>query len=60
MVHPQVADGREGLWIWRVAVNVLNKQLGWLVGPPAWELAAEQITLHKEIVTKQLGVAVML
>jgi hypothetical protein len=28
MVHPQVADGRDNLQIWRVAANVLNKQLG--------------------------------
>jgi hypothetical protein len=26
MARPQVADGREGLQIWRVAVNILNKQ----------------------------------
>jgi hypothetical protein len=26
MAHPQVADGGEGLQIWRVAANVLNKQ----------------------------------
>jgi hypothetical protein len=26
MVRPQVADGGDGLQIWRVAANVLNKQ----------------------------------
>jgi hypothetical protein len=26
MARPQVADGGEGLQIWRVAVNILNKQ----------------------------------
>jgi hypothetical protein len=26
MVHPKVADGGEDLQIWRVAVNMLNKQ----------------------------------
>jgi hypothetical protein len=26
MVHPQVADGGDGLQIWKVAVNILNKQ----------------------------------
>jgi hypothetical protein len=26
MARPQVADGRDGLQIWRVAANVLNKQ----------------------------------
>jgi hypothetical protein len=27
MAHPQVADGGEGLQIWMVAANILNKQL---------------------------------
>jgi hypothetical protein len=27
MACPLVADGEEGLQIWRVAVNILNKQL---------------------------------
>jgi hypothetical protein len=26
MAHPQVADGGNGLQIWRVAANILNKQ----------------------------------
>jgi hypothetical protein len=26
MVRPQVADGGDGLQIWRVAANILNKQ----------------------------------
>jgi len=26
MVSPQIADGVDGLQIWRVAVNILNKQ----------------------------------
>jgi hypothetical protein len=26
MAHPQDADGRNGLQIWRVAANILNKQ----------------------------------
>jgi hypothetical protein len=26
MKHPQVADGGDDLQIWRVAVNILNKQ----------------------------------
>jgi hypothetical protein len=26
MARPQVADGEDGLQIWRVAANVLNKQ----------------------------------
>jgi hypothetical protein len=28
MARPQVADGGEGLQIWRVAANILNKQSG--------------------------------
>jgi hypothetical protein len=26
MVSPEIADGEDGLQIWRVAVNILNKQ----------------------------------
>jgi hypothetical protein len=26
MSHPHVADGREGIQVWRLAENVLNKQ----------------------------------
>jgi hypothetical protein len=26
MVCPRVADGRDGLQLWRLAVNILNKQ----------------------------------
>jgi hypothetical protein len=26
IVHPRVADGGNGLQIWRVAANILNKQ----------------------------------
>jgi hypothetical protein len=26
MVHPQIADGGNGLPIWRVPANILNKQ----------------------------------
>jgi len=37
MAHPQVAGGGDGLQIWRVAVNTLNKQSqtgnrGWAFG----------------------------
>jgi hypothetical protein len=27
MAYPQVVDGRDGLQIWRVAANIVNKQL---------------------------------
>jgi hypothetical protein len=35
MAHPQVADGEDGLQIWRVVANILNEQSrtadkGWL------------------------------
>jgi hypothetical protein len=26
MMHPQVVDGGDGLQIWRVAANIMNKQ----------------------------------
>jgi hypothetical protein len=47
MARPHVADGGEGLQIWRVAANILNKQSltvdkGW---PPAWYLGAGLTTL---------------
>jgi hypothetical protein len=38
MARPQVADGGDGLRIWRVATNILNKQsrTAGNGGPPAW------------------------
>jgi hypothetical protein len=38
MARPQVADGGDGLQIWRVAANILNKQSRTADkgGPPAW------------------------
>jgi len=47
MARPQVANGREGLQIWRVAPNILNKQ-SWTADmgdPPAWGLG-EGLTPH--------------
>jgi hypothetical protein len=40
MARPQVADGRDGLQIWRVAANILNKQsrTAQRGGHPAWVL----------------------
>jgi hypothetical protein len=48
MARPQVADVGDGLQIWRVAANVLNKQLRTADrgGPPAWELGVGQTTPH--------------
>jgi len=41
MAHPQVADGGNGLKVWRVAANILNKQLwtaakGWSSSLGGW------------------------
>jgi hypothetical protein len=62
-MHPQVADEGDSRWIWKVtdciAQPVTYIQKGFL-GPSAWELAVEQITLHKEIVNKQRRESVML
>jgi hypothetical protein len=40
MARPQVADGGDGLQVWRVAANILNKQSRKVEkgGPPAWGL----------------------
>jgi hypothetical protein len=40
MARPQVADGGDGLQIWRAPANVLNKQHGQPTGggPTAWGL----------------------
>jgi len=34
MTHPQVADGGDGLQVWRVAANILNKQ--WQIANKGW------------------------
>jgi hypothetical protein len=50
MAHPQVADGEDGLQIWRVAVNILKKKSwtadqGW---SPAWGLGVGLTTPHSK------------
>jgi hypothetical protein len=50
MVCPQVVYGRDGLQIWRIAANILNKQSqtadkGSRGGPPAWGLDSIKIDL---------------
>jgi hypothetical protein len=36
-LETQVVDGRDSLWIWMVATNILNKQTAAdKSGPPAW------------------------
>jgi hypothetical protein len=50
MARPQVADGGEGLQIWRVAANILNKQSRQPTrdGPPAWGLSVGLTTPHRK------------
>jgi hypothetical protein len=50
MVRPRVEDGRDGLQLWRLAANILNKQprsndKGW---SPAWDLGMGLTTLHRK------------
>jgi hypothetical protein len=56
MALPQVADGGDGFRIWKVAANILNKQLRTADKecPPAWRLGVGLTTPHrkKKIVTK--------
>jgi len=55
-VCPLVADGGDGLQIWRVAVKVLNNSLGQPIrgGPLAWNCATDKVLLtgNKEVVMK--------
>jgi hypothetical protein len=46
MPHPQVADGGDGLQIWRVAANVLSKQSRTVDNgcPPSWGWGEDPIT----------------
>jgi hypothetical protein len=50
MVCSQVADGADSLQIWRVAANILNKQLQTADGggPPAWALGGGLTTVHNK------------
>jgi hypothetical protein len=45
MARPQVADGGDGLQIWRLPANILNKQsrTAYRGGPPAWGLSVRLI-----------------
>jgi hypothetical protein len=53
MALPKVADGEDGLHIWRVAANILNKQLRG-GGPLAWGLGVglTTLTVKNKFVTK--------
>jgi hypothetical protein len=52
MAHRHVADGGDGLQIWRVAANSSNKQSrqSTMGDPPAWELGVKLTTRHHEII----------
>jgi hypothetical protein len=44
MACPQVVYGGDSPQIWRVAVNILNKQLPAKYGHPAWGMGVELTT----------------
>jgi hypothetical protein len=48
MAHPQIMVGGDSLQIWKVAVNVLNKQLqtAYKGAPPAWGWGEGLTDLH--------------
>jgi hypothetical protein len=50
MERPRVADGGDGLQIWRVAASILNKQSRTADrgGPPAWRLGGRLKTHHRK------------
>jgi hypothetical protein len=55
MARPQVADGGDGLQIWRVASNILNKQLrttenGWSSGLGPTTLHRKNISLLRKFI----------
>jgi hypothetical protein len=50
MVHPQAADGGDGLQIWRVAASILNKQ-SWTAGKKWWGLGMGLTTPHCKIIS---------
>jgi hypothetical protein len=48
MAHPGVADGGDGLQMWRVAANILNKYIKWRTPIESfWEQGDERIFGHK-------------
>jgi hypothetical protein len=56
MVHLEIVDGGDSLQIWRVAVNILNKQL-WTAnkqGLSAWGLGSGLTTPNNKNLTQDL------
>jgi hypothetical protein len=47
MARPRVSDRGDGLQIWRVAANILNKQTADSGGLPAWGLGGALTTLPR-------------
>jgi len=46
-LHPWVADGGDGLQVWRVAASVLNKQSQTIArGVPSWGLGERLTASH--------------
>jgi hypothetical protein len=57
MALPQVADGGDGLQIWKVAANILNKQSltadkGWSSNLEVGREASQLLTVKQKLVTK--------
>jgi hypothetical protein len=55
MAHPQVVDGEDGLQIWRVAANILNKQSR--TANKEWSSSmgvGQLLTIKYKLVTKSL------
>jgi hypothetical protein len=46
MTPPQVADGGDGLQVWRVAANILNKQSG--TADKGWSSSVGLQTSHRK------------
>jgi hypothetical protein len=53
MARPQVVDGGEGLQVWRVTADIMNKQPT-MSGPPVWGLGrvSHLPTVKNQQVTK--------
>jgi hypothetical protein len=58
MARPRVADGRDGLQLWSVAANILNKQpdkrQGSVLQLRGWSWGLQQLTVTNRHITKDL------